>query len=97
MSTHIQQVTQGLLTPVSIERDMASGREIIVIEGVRFDADYFRFMATPNEDYLYAISSREDGSVWFDTIHNVAEAENFFDRVFLANAVVENEGEHDEL
>lgn len=54
------------------------GREAIVIEGVKYDAEYFRTFAHPDTDVLYAV--RRDGDqVWLTVIRNVEEAKAFFD------------------
>lgn len=77
----IQQVAHQP-KPVTIEQ---AENDVIIIEGVRYSADFFRVHAYPNDKYLYAI--RRDGDVVSLTaIHNANDAEHFFDQVFLADA-----------
>jgi len=67
--------------PVTLERDV---NDVVIIEGVRYSGDYFRTMSAPNEDVLYAIHKGEDDVVRVTMIRDANEAENFFDRVFVA-------------
>lgn len=54
------------------------GREIIVIEGVRYDADLLKAFGSPAPDALYAV--RRDGeNVWLTVIRSADEAKQFFD------------------
>jgi len=64
--------------PITIERD--DFRDRVIIEGVMFSGDYFRTMAHPSADYLYAIRVGDDGIIWLTEIHNAGEAEGFFFR-----------------
>lgn len=73
----IQEVEHVAVEPVSIEREH---NDVIVIEGVRYAGDYFRMMAVPNADVLYAVR-RDDDQVWLTVIRNVDEARKFFEEV----------------
>lgn len=66
--------------PLRIERDYPGGREVIIIEGVRYDADYFRTFAHPETDTLYGIRADED-VVRLTCIRNVEEAIDFFENI----------------
>lgn len=67
--------------PLSIEREYTlQGREIIVIEGVRYDAEYFRTFACPETDVLYAVVRDED-AVHLTVIRTPEEAKEFFENV----------------
>ena len=60
--------------PVTLERDV---NDVVIIEGVRYSGEYFRILAFPNPNMLYAI--RRDGDqVWLTEIHNPGEAQDFF-------------------
>lgn len=60
--------------PVTIERDV---NDVVVIEGVRYSASFFRTMSWPETDVLYAI--RRDGdAVRLTTVRNPGEAQLFF-------------------
>jgi hypothetical protein len=61
--------------PVSIERQE---NDVIVIEGVRYAAEFFRTMSWPDTKLLYAL--RRDGDlVWLTEIHDADEAKKFFE------------------
>ncbi len=60
--------------PVSIEREPG---DVISIEGVKFSGDFFRTMALPDPDCLYAIR-REDDAVVLTTIRTMQDAMTFF-------------------
>lgn len=66
--------------PLRIERDYPSGREVIVIEGVHYDAEYFRTFAHPETNVLYQVQRRDD-AVWLTTIQNEEQAKEFFENV----------------
>jgi len=70
--------------PLRIERDWSGGYEIIVIEGIRFDAEYFRTFAHPDVEVLYAVR-REDDMVTVTSITNTREAAKFFAEVGNGN------------
>ena len=80
----IQEVEHVAVEPVRIEREH---NDVIVIEGVRYAGDYFRTMAVPDADVLYAVRRDDEDRVVFTVIRNVEEAEAFFDYVFLAEAM----------
>lgn len=90
----IRQVEHQRRKPVSVER--VDG-DILLIEGVRYACDLFREFSSPSDNVLYAIERGDDGVVKLTTVRNAAEAEHFFDRVFLSEARAEIEGENDEL
>lgn len=67
--------------PLSIEREYTlQGYEVIIIEGVRYDAEYFRTFAHPDTDVLYAVRSHDD-TVVLTIIHNADEAQHFFEEM----------------
>jgi hypothetical protein len=70
----IQQVSHEPRKPVEIER---LHNDALLIEGVLYAGDFFRSMADPNPNYLYAIR-REGDRVILTTIRNVADATGFF-------------------
>jgi hypothetical protein len=72
---HIEQ------KPLSIEREYTQeGNEIIVIEGVRYDADYFRAFAHPETDVLYQVMRDGEGVVKLTVIQTLDEARKFFEQ-----------------
>jgi len=78
--------------PLSIEREYTmQGHEIIVIEGVKYDADYFRTFAHPDTDVLYAVR-REDEMVVLTVIPTVEVAKEFFDQLGGAAQEEGNDG-----
>lgn len=85
MNTFIKEIQHAAAEPLRIEREFEDGREIIVIEGVRYDADYFRVFAHPETDVLYSVARGEDDVVKLTVIHNRAEAAIFFDETFGAD------------
>lgn len=77
----VQAVTYMPNPPLRIERDYTvEGREMIIIEGVRYDADLLRAFGNPAPDALYAVR-REEDRVWLTVIRNGDEARQFFDEV----------------
>jgi len=84
MNNQIRQLPHVPAEPLKIEREFVHGREIIVIEGVRYDAEYFRTFGYPETDCLYAVTRREEDVV-LKTIRNRAEAAVFFDETFGAD------------
>jgi hypothetical protein len=67
--------------PLQIVRDYdESGHEFIIIEGVRYDADYFRKFSHPETDVLYSVSRVED-VVCLTTVETREQAVQFFDEV----------------
>lgn len=85
MSNFIKQLPHVPAEPLRIEREFEYGREIIVIEGVRYDADYFRTFSHPETDVLYSVVRGEDDVVKLTVIHNRVEAAEFFDETFGAD------------
>lgn len=64
---------------LSIEREFdAEGREYIVIEGVKYEADYFRTFSHPDTDVLYAVT-REEDFLKLTVIDTPEKAEEFFE------------------
>jgi hypothetical protein len=78
--TQIKAMIHQPTRPLSIERDWTSGREKIVIEGVAYDADYFRTFAYPDGNTLYAVR-KEGDIVVLTSIRNVEDARKFFEEV----------------
>lgn len=64
--------------PLQIERDWSSGREVIIIEGVRYAAEFFQMIAKPEIDALYALKNNEIGNYW-QIIRSMDEAKKFFE------------------
>lgn len=81
MNNFIKPLPHQSNKPLSIERDWSSGHEIILINGVRYSADYFRALAHPETDVLYAVRRDDFGSVTLTTIRNVDEAKEFFEEI----------------
>jgi len=77
MNTFITQLQHQPKEPVSIEREH---NDVIVIDGVRYDADYFRTFAHPETEYLYAVR-RVDETVMLTLIRTPEEAVQFFSEV----------------
>ena len=80
MNTTVQKMILMPESPLRIERDWSAGHEIIVIEGVRYDADYFRTFGYPQTDVLYAIVRDED-CVMLTVIGTPEQAEEFFSEI----------------
>lgn len=80
MNSNLMQHQHVAQPPLRIERELAGGREFILIEGVRYDADYFRTFAHPETDVLYAVRSHDD-TVVLTIIHNADEAQQFFEEM----------------
>lgn len=82
MNNLIKQVPHVAQKPLSIEREyMLNGLELLVIEGVRYDANVLRAFADPAPDALYLI--RRDGErVSLTPIRNAEEASEFFNETF---------------
>lgn len=77
MST-IQILTHAPEPPLSIFREYdEDGREFIVIEGVKYEADYFRAFSHPETDVLYAVERVED-FVKLTVIDTAEKAQEFF-------------------
>lgn len=80
MNSNVKQYQHVAQPPLRIERELAGGREFIFIEGVRYDADYFRTFSHPETDVLYAVRSHDD-TVVLTIIHNADEAQQFFEEM----------------
>lgn len=86
----IQEVQYKPRKPVEITREHP---DTIVIEGVRYAADYFRQFACPEADVLYAV--RRDGDqVWLTTIRNTEEATRFFEEITGGESLPSEEQDH---
>ncbi len=81
MSNFIKELPHAPVEPLRIEREFEDGREIIVIEGVRYDAEYFRVFSHPETDVLYSVVRGEDDVVKLTVINTRVDAGNFFDEV----------------
>ena len=79
MNGNIKQLPHQVKAPLSIERDISTGHEIIIIEGVKYDAEYFRMFATPEADVLYAVKRLAEDVVCLTVVRTVEEAKIFFD------------------
>lgn len=81
MNNMIQTMQHIEQKPLSIEREYTpEGNEIIVIEGVRYDADYFRAFAHPETDVLYQVMRDGEGVVKLTVIQTLDEAREFFEQ-----------------
>lgn len=81
MNNMIQPMPHVEQKPLSIEREYTpEGNEIIVIEGVRYDADYFRAFAHPETDLLYQVVRDSEGVVKLTIIRTLDEARVFFEQ-----------------
>lgn len=79
MNSNIKTLPHQVKAPLSIERDISTGYEIIIIEGVRYDAEYFRTFAYPETDVLYAVKKLAEDDVCLTVVRTVEEAKIFFD------------------
>lgn len=75
MNNHIKQLPHQPKEPVSIEREH---NDVIVIEGVRYDGDYFREFGYPDTNILYSVQRDDDGVVRLTMIRTPEEAAQFF-------------------
>lgn len=85
MGSAVQTMVYMPDPPLRIEREYSiSGHEFILIEGVRYDASYFRTFAHPDTDVLFAV--RRDGdTVVLSIIRNAQEAAKFFEEIGRGN------------
>ena len=81
MNSHIKTLPHQVKAPLSIERDISTGHEIILIEGVKYDADYFRTFAYPEADVLYAVKRLAEDVVCLTVVRTVEEADEFFKEI----------------
>lgn len=79
----VKQIEHNPVEPVQVERGAG---DVLVVEGVPYAGDFFRQMAWPEEDCLYAIRRDEDGRVWLTVIRTVEEAKQFFEAVSASTA-----------
>lgn len=97
MNKLIQPMPHIEVKPLSIEREYTmQGREVIIIEGVRYDADYFRTFAYPETDVLYAVR-REEEMVVLTVIRTQEEASEFFNETLGRGDPAPTEEENDGL
>lgn len=81
MSNQIKALPHVTNPPLCIERDYdAAGNEVIVIEGVRYAADYFREFSHPETNVLYQVARVED-VVCLTVVETCEQAAEFFDEV----------------
>ena len=64
--------------PVRVEREHP---DLLVIEGVRYDGDYFRTFSHPETDVLYQVRRDADGVVCLTVIDSLEKAMYFFEEV----------------
>ena len=81
MNSNIKTLPHQVKAPLSIERDISMGHEIIIIEGVKYDAEYFRMFATPEADVLYAVKRLAEDVVCLTVVRTVEEADEFFKEI----------------
>lgn len=81
MNSNIKTLPHQVKAPLSIERDISMGHEIIIIEGVKYDADYFRMFAYPEADVLYAVKRLAEDVVCSTVVRTVEEADEFFKEI----------------
>jgi hypothetical protein len=86
MNSNIHQLPHQPIAPLSIEREWNNGHEIIVVEGVKYHADFFRMNVMPSDDVLYAVHKRDDGIVIVTVIRDVESAKKFFENAPLPSA-----------
>ncbi len=86
MNSHIKPLPHQVKAPLNIERDMSMGHEFIIIEGVKYDADYFRTFACPETDVLYAVV-RDSDVVKLTIVRTVEEAKIFFEETGQGDSV----------
>lgn len=77
MNSHVKKIQHVAQKPLSIEREITLGGEVIIIEGVRYDADYFRTFSHPETDVLYAVR-RDEETVILTVIQTPEQASEFF-------------------
>ena len=74
----IKQLPHISKEPVSVVREHP---DRLVIDGVRYDGDYFRTFAHPETDVLYAVRRDEDGVVCLTVIDCLEKAVEFFNEI----------------
>ena len=90
----IKQVAHQAEVPLSIERDWNNGHEIIIVEGVKYHADFFRMNAMPRNDVLYAVRKKDDGIVHVTVIQNIGQAQDYFLEVYRQGDPAPTEEQH---
>jgi len=81
MNNFIKKLPHQDKPPVSIEREE---NDVINIESVKYDGDYFRTLGAPETNVLYAVQRFEDGVMRLTLIRSVEEAKEFFEKVVEA-------------
>ena len=94
MNSNVKNLQHVAQPPLSIERELAGGREFILIEGVRYDADYFRTFSHPETDVLYAVR-RDEETVVLTVIQTPEEASEFFEETLGRGDPAPTEDEKD--
>jgi len=74
----IKSLPHVSVEPVSVVREHP---DRLVINGVRYDGDYFRTFAHPATDVLYAVRMDEDGCVCLTVIDCLEKAVEFFKEI----------------
>lgn len=67
--------------PLKIARWWEHGVEKIIIEGVVYDAAYFRTFSHPETDVLYSVVRDDDGVVCLTVIDSLEKAQEFFEAI----------------
>lgn len=90
MNNLIKPMPHVEVRPLSIEREYTmQGHEVIIIEGVRYDAEYFRTFAHPETDVLYAVCRDED-QVRLTIIQTPEQATEFFNETIGRGASLDD-------
>jgi hypothetical protein len=74
----IKPLTHVSKEPVSVVREHP---DRLVIEGVRYDGDYFRTFGAPETDVLYAVRRDAEGCVRLTVIDSLEKAMYFFEEI----------------
>jgi hypothetical protein len=91
-SQFFKEIEHAKEEPLKIARWWEGGFEKIIIEGVTYDAQYFRTFAEPETDVLYQIRKDEDGVVCLTVINTPEKAAEFFKSIEQGDpAPMENE------
>jgi len=72
----LTQVTHNPCKPVSVMREE---NDVLVVEGVRFDGDFFRTLSDPDPESMYVLRKLENGCVGFIEIDTLEKAKKFFE------------------
>jgi hypothetical protein len=76
-----KEIPHAQKPPLQIERSYENGVERIIVEGVVYDADYFRTFSHPDTDVLYAVARDDDGVVRLEVIDGIEKAMRFFEEI----------------